>query len=317
VIVRRSFLLLGITVLFAGAAASATAAGGAPILVDDAGLAGIATPAGFRYVAIGKGGLTVVARISPKQRVVATRFLPGRFTIPAIANDGTPAGLSADGKTLVLIKPRTSYPRAHTFFMILDPRSFRVHQRVILRGDFSFDAVSPDGSTLYFIQYTSPTDPTRYAVRAFDTAAGRLVREAIVDKTEPDEDMHGSPITRVTSPNGRWAYTLYDGGGSKPFVHALDTVGRQARCIDLDALAGNPNLSNLRLHLRGGRLTVVNRAKDLLAIDTASFRVGTPGAASGGGGVDRWIPIGGAGVAILLALGALSLFIRRRRLAPA
>jgi hypothetical protein len=307
---------LGVTVLFAGAAASATAAGGAPILVDDAGLAGIATPTGFRYVAIGEGGLTVVARISPKQRVVATRSLPGRFTIPAIANDGTPGGLSADGKTLVLIRPRTSYPRAHTFFMILDPRSFRVHQTVTLPGDFSFDAVSPDGSTLYFIQYTSPTDPTRYAVRGFDAASGRLLREPIIDKTEPDEDMHGSPITRVTSPNGRWAYTLYDGGGSKPFVHALDTVGRQARCIDLDSLAGNPNLSNMRLRLDDGTLTVTSGSKAVLAVDTATFRVGKPEATSGGGdGVSPWIPVGGVGLAILVALAGLSLFVRRRRLA--
>ena len=34
------------------------------------------------------------------------------------------------------------------------------------------------------------------------------------------EKMGGSPLTRATSLDGRWAYTLYDGAGRTPFVHA-------------------------------------------------------------------------------------------------
>jgi uncharacterized protein (TIGR03382 family) len=313
---RRSIMLLGVAAIFAGAVASATRADGLPILTEDAGLTGIATNTGFRYVTIGERNLTVVARIGPRQRVVAARFLPQRFTIPAVAYDGSPGGLSADGKTLVLIRPRVSFPQAQTSLVILDARSFRVHRPLTLRGDFSYDAISPDGSTLYFIQYTSRTDPTRYAVRAFDVASGKLIPGTIVDKSEPDEDMHGNPITRVTSPNGRWAYTLYDGNGAKPFVHALDTVGMQARCIDLDALAGNRNLSNMRLRLDNGTLTVTSGSKAMLAVDTATFRVGEPSATSeGDDGVSPWIPVGGVGIAALLALGTVSLLVRRRRLA--
>jgi hypothetical protein len=68
-----------------------------------------------------------------------------------------------------------------------------------------------------------------------------------VDPREPDEDMRGYPITRASSPDGRWAYTLYDGAGKHPFVHALDTQGRTAACIDLDGLAGRDDLYELRL----------------------------------------------------------------------
>ena len=50
----------------------------------------------------------------------------------------------------------------------------------------------------------------------------------IVDKSEPDERMAGLPITRQTTADGRWAYTLYDGAGKEPFVHALDTVNGEA-----------------------------------------------------------------------------------------
>jgi hypothetical protein len=303
--------------LVAGAVASTARADGLPLLTDDAGLRGIATPAGFNYVTIGDRDRTVVARISPKQRIVAARFLPGRFTIPGVAYDGSAGGLSADGRTLVLIRPRVSFPRATTPFVILDPRSFRVRAMVTLRGDFSFDAISPDGSTLYFIQYLSRTDPTRYAVRAFDRAGGRLLSEPIVDRAEPDEDMHGNPVSRATSANGRWAYTLYDGGGKMPFIHALDTVGHDAHCIDLDALAGNPKLPQLRLRLRNGVLSVVDGSKALLAVDVNSFRVKKPGQAhASSGGTTPWLPIGAGGLGVLAVLGALSLLVRRRRLAP-
>jgi len=312
---RTQLFFLSVLIV-AGAVASTARADGLPLLTDDAGLRGIATPTGFQYVTIGEAGRTVVARIGPRKNVAASRFLPGRFTIPAVAYDGSPGGLSADGKTLVLIRPRVAFPRKSTPFIILDARSFRVRAMVTLRGDFSFDAISPDGSALYFIQYLSRTDPTRYAVRVFDRTSGRLLQEPIVDRSEPDEDMHGNPITRVTSSNGRWAYTLYDGAGKTPFIHALDTVGYGAHCIDLDSLAGNPNLSNMRLSLGNGTLSVTSASKAVLAVNTATFRVGKPGATSvGDDSVSPWIPVGGAGLATLVALAGLSLFVRRRRVA--
>ena len=72
--------------------------------------------------------------------------------------------------------------------------------------------------------------------------------------------MRGRPDLRATSPDGRWAYTLYDGNGKTPFVHALDTGRASARCIDLDALAGEKYLWDLRLTVGGGgrRLVVRN-----------------------------------------------------------
>ena len=45
--------------------------------------------------------------------------------------------------------------------------------------------------------------------------------------------MDGYPLTRVTSADGRWVYTLYQNGGvgGYPFIHALDTVRGVAHCI--------------------------------------------------------------------------------------
>jgi hypothetical protein len=89
--------------------------------------------------------------------------------------------------------------------------------------------------------------------------------------------MGGHPITRAWSADGRWAYTLYDGGKHAPFVHALDTVRYEAHCIDLDALAGRDDLNDLRLSRAAGTLSLVSGDERVLAIDLATFNVSIPG----------------------------------------
>jgi hypothetical protein len=97
---------------------------------------------------------------------------------------------------------------------------------VTLKGDFSFDAISPNGDWLYLIHYTSPQDPTRYLVQAYDLRRWRLASAPIVDPTAPHERMRGNPLTRAMSADGRWAYTLYDGGG-----HTVRARARHRRTI--------------------------------------------------------------------------------------
>ncbi|HYY32227.1 MAG TPA: hypothetical protein VE693_01410 [Gaiellaceae bacterium] len=307
---RRALVI----VLLAGALVPSARADGAPSIVETAGLGGIATPTGFRYTVVDSPTISILVRIAPSGRVVAEKYLPGRFWIPAVGYDGTPTGLSADGKTLVLVQPRTAFPRKRTRFLVLSSPGMFVRENVVLKGDFSFDAMSPDGSLLYFINYLSPTDPTKYAVRAFDRDGGVLLRKPVVDRTEPDEVMRGNPVSRATSPDGRWAYTLYDGAGKTPFVHALDTVGANAHCIDLDELAGRQDLPFLRLRLVGGMLSVVKGKRTLLLVDTKSFRVSQPGKpASTSERGTSWLPIGAGAAAALLAAAAGAAFLLRRR----
>ena len=264
-------------------AAPLTASGdGLPVTGVDAGPEGVTNPAaGVRYVALKAGrGETLVARVMKDGgEVLRSRILDARFTVPAVALDATPSGLSADGRTFALIRPRTGFPQPRTRLALLDARKLRLADVVTLRGDFSFDALSPDGRTMYLIEYLSRRDVTRYAVRAFDVRAGRLLREPIVDPREPDERMRGMPITRATSPDGRWEYTLYDGAGEHPFVHALDTMRGEAACIDLDALTGLQRLYELRLEVAGGELRVLDGAEPLALIDRATFRVAEPSSA--------------------------------------
>jgi len=315
----RPFLSLGMysvalaaAWLAAVASPSAARADGLPVLGIDVGNSGVVTADGARYVTMASGGRTVVARVAQTGgSVLMWRSFPGTFTIPAVAYDGSAGGLSADGKTLALIEPRQSFPRTQTRFLILG-RGLAPRGSVTLKGDFSFDAISPNGDWLYLIHYTSPQDPTRYLVQAYDLRRRRLALAPIVDPTAPHEKMRGNPLTRAMSADGRWAYTLYDGGGGTPFVHALDTVARSAHCIDLDSLSANSDLSKLRLAVVGGgkQLEIRGGPGGTINVDLRTFHVST-----GGGVLDalqgaRFLLV--AGLA-LLAATILVLIERRRR----
>jgi LPXTG-motif cell wall-anchored protein len=219
----------------------------------------------------------------------------------------------------VLINPRRTFPRARTSFVVLDATNLRTRQHVVLDGDFSFDALSPDGTRMFLVHYLSRRDPTRYEVRALDVPSGKLLPTPIVDKSEPDERMAGLPITRETTADGRWAYTLYDGAGEEPFVHALDTVDGEAHCIDLAMLSGRQDLYDLRLDLGpgDGALAVVDGAQNLALVDTSDFEpvaaksvaadAGPPSSGSGG-----W-PYVLLGLSGAIGAGAAYVLVRRRK----
>jgi hypothetical protein len=307
--------LIGIGVAAAAVAGGVARADGLPVLGVDVGSTGV-TAAGspYRFVTLGANRGTIVARVQRRGgRIAGTRLLSGHFTVPAVAYDGSASGLSADGRVLVLIEPRQSFPRRETTFAVLGTHGLILQRLVRLRGDFSFDAVSPKGDRLYLIQYVSPVDPTRYAVRAYDVRSGRLLRAPIVDPRDR-EQMHGQPISRAMSPDGRWAYTLYDGGGKTPFLHALNTARGTARCIDLDPLAGKTYLWRLRLAVDGGSIVIRDGAERELAVDRASFAVTKPAKQATTAGevtpVWGWV-LGATALTVLLTLAGLVL-VRRR-----
>jgi hypothetical protein len=271
--------------LAAGSATPIAARGdGLPIPGVNARAGGVATPGGrWHYVARSTRGRTTVRRVDwSTGKAVDSTILDGAYTVPAVALDGSPGGLSADGRRLALIRPRRSFPQARTDLVLLDTASLDVERRLDLRGDFSFDAISPSGGRIYLIHYLSRRDPTRYEVVGYDVPHGHLLSKPIVDPTSPGEQMRGYPFTRVASPDGRWQYTLYS-GGERPFVHALDTARGSARCIDLPRWIGSVSNDSLRVGGDGARLAISNLHRGPVAtVDTSTFEVSRLSADRGG-----------------------------------
>lgn len=286
---------LALTVLaFALVTPPAAAGDGAPPAGGDAGPAGVTMPGiAYRWVAVRAHERTLIAAIERRGgRIDVFRIVREPLVVPTVAYDGSATGLSADGTTLVLARDRIAFPSRRSEFTVLDANSLRPLRTIALRGDFTLDAVSPDGGRLYFIQATRGT---HYAVRAYDVSTRRLLPGAIVDPEEADEPMEGMPLARAMSRDGRWAYTLYDKNGKEWFVHALDTERGEAQCIDLDGIAP---VTGLRVGGDGTLLVTADGAV-VRRVALRPPRVPSPKSAAAGGGNGR------TGVAIGLALLAL------------
>jgi hypothetical protein len=232
---------------------------------------------GVRFVAFGMPKSTIAAAVRARDgHVVRSTVIRGFYGVPLVSYDGTAGGLSGDGDSLVLASYGPLPGEAgKTRFVVLSTQALRVVRLVVLRGSWSYDAISPDGSMLYLVEHISAGQNPLYRVRSFDLRANRLIPGAIVDRIEREAVMGGQPVTRATSSDGRWAYTLYARAKSEPFVHALDTVRREAFCVDVPLRLGQAKQMELRLRLTADRrtLSVVQGGTSLAEIDTASFEV--------------------------------------------
>jgi hypothetical protein len=289
---RRVLLLSGLACALCIPAAPAEAAG-PPLPSSASGKAGAVAPRGSeRLITRRDGDDTLVAAVRRTGGgVLRARTITGRWRVAPVAFDGSTTGLSADGRVLVLARPSRIFPPESTHFAILDARKLAVRRELSLPGFFTMDAISPDGRWLYVIQYGGGENFLDYRVRALDTQTGLLAARDVTDPRNPDEQMGGLPFTRAVSRDGRWAYTLY-GGGEETFIHALDTVGRTAACIDLEMLPPSTDLTGYRLRVSPGarRIRVLDPAGTLVAtVDArpepvAAARPRRTGSAPGDGG---------------------------------
>jgi hypothetical protein len=262
-------------VIAAAAATCAVAAGGGPSPGASVGDKGVSDGT-RRYVALPAGKRTVVQTIQVRGgRVVRFTSIPGIYGIPMVAFDGSTDGLSWDGSTLVLASVPSGAGSGYSRFAVLDTGTLRARQTVALKGTFSYDALSPDASTLYLIQHiqvhNSPS--IRYYVRAYDLVRQRLLKKIVFDTREKWGLMSGSPVTRVVNRSGRWVYTLYTRPGGRPFVHALDSVNRRAVCVDLPWHGSQAPVWRMRMKLSAGKLVVHGTKAPRLLIDTKTYRV--------------------------------------------
>jgi len=301
--------LLG-AVAVAGLLTAPAAAADGPLFVTQGGM-GVASPVhpGLHYVTVSDGGAgTLLETIdSAHGGVFSWARLGGSWGIPTVGSGSLAAqGLSRDGRTLVLGALGGPYV-SPSKFLVVNARRMRAVRTIVLDGTFSFDALSPDGSRMYLIQYASAGDLSHYIVRAYDLQTNRLVPGKIADRAEKEEKMAGYAMTRTTSADGRWVYTLYQKPNGEPFVHALDTVRAAAYCIDLPE---NKSLYNVVLSLRNHDRTLAahwRSGRPWLNVAVGTWRVSAPAA----GFPWVWVGAGIGGGLVLLSAGALLLWRRR------
>jgi len=227
-----------------------------------------------RYTTSRADGGTTIRAIS-HGAVTAEQYVDGAWGIPAVTSVGLAGGLSPDGRLLVLAQPPTYQGlRQESSFLLVDTPKLSVRETITLRGEFGFDAVSPDRRTLYVIEHRNTSDLVQYVVRAYDLVKHALVRGAIVAKGE-SETMRGYPVSRAASKTGTWVYTLYDRQRGKPFIHALNTSRRLAVCIDLRWSPPSGVMWETRVALTpDGRKLLVRSGNSVVSrVDTRSFRV--------------------------------------------
>jgi len=293
--------------VFLASGSAALAAG--PSYVSEGGLGVLARDGNTRYIAVPIGNRTAIERVSVRGGNVTTwADLAGSWGIPAPTYSPTGGeGLSRDGKRLVI---GMSFAGSPSRFAILDTRKMRVVDRITLEGDFAYDALSPDASTLYLTEHVDVNYVNRYVVRAYDLRSHVLLPGRIADKTQSDWVMEGWALTRATSGDGRWVYTLYSRPGGYPFVHALDTMNGSAHCIGLPWHGDQAALGTARLRLVDGGRSLALRLKSgrtWMTMSTADWRLTR--VAHDGGFEWRW-PLATAAAMLGLALVVLG---RRRR----
>ncbi|MFL5927312.1 MAG: WD40 repeat domain-containing protein [Gaiellaceae bacterium] len=129
------------------------------------------------------------------------------------------AALSQDGRRAVLM--RVAPDTTVAVVSRSGAQSFRLPDR-----EWQVDALS--GKTLYLIHYLH----RGYEVRRYNLAANVLDPKPLKDP-KGSSTIWGQAWERVSSPDGRYLFTLYLGPDGGAMVHQLDLRSAAARCIDL------------------------------------------------------------------------------------
>jgi len=195
----------------------------------------------------------------PTGRLLRAFATPGLWSLAAVSPTGVWAALS-------------HRQGAYTHVALVDLVGRKRLGTIRLRGHFEVETISAEGSRLFLIQHL---DERRYLVRLYDFAAKRLASEPL--RGGDDRLMAGYAWSGIGSRDGRWLLTLYlDTRRSHAFVHALDLVKTEPRCIDLPSARGFANLRQYSLTLapRGRRVLAANPALGVVAeVDLARHRV--------------------------------------------
>jgi protein MpaA len=278
---RLRHLSLALLVASAAAlfAATPAAAGGFayPQMPPIGGIALPGSPYRFQTFTFGRRPghrITVVERVDRRGGRIGRHWqLRGAWHLSGPAYDREGTGLAAHGPVLVLSRyatPRHSALRARTELAILDLGPHRPHrpgpfQLATLPGDFTVQAISPDGQFLYLSHNLAlSTRPgPRFTLVPYSVRARKLLPAN--DIRDNGEILSGFAIARTQDVSGQRVYTLYAdplGRRGRFSVRVLDTVHAGLAAVELPQLRGtkNPLLLDLHLDPSGHFLTVRKRS---------------------------------------------------------
>jgi len=200
---------------------------------------GTPAPDWSRYYTVTQlaGGARLMALDPASGSTLAQMTVPAGYMLPNIAFQGPTAGLSPNGEWLTLTdNGRAITGKLVTSFLVGASSLSGSFKTVHLDGEFTFDALSNDGNSLYLIQRMG--DPNHYQVRLYDVRSGSLIPQVVVDKRESNEPMNGIRGDSVADPTGKNVYTVYIREAG-PFIHALPLDQQFAWCVDLPSKAPN------------------------------------------------------------------------------
>jgi hypothetical protein len=275
----------------------------------------------------GEGGSTTLVTVDLRTgEQVGRARLAGAWTPRVVGPYGRLVALTpASGGA-----PPTGAPpgRARSPILICSPEGER--HRLELAGTIEPDAVSPDGGSLFVLEWLPATAPERYRVRMIDLPGGAaqplLTRDKLPVPAGAEEEMRGEGRQAVLSPDREVLYTLYTHqadhqhtrdlvagrpGGVHAFVHVLHLTLRWAYCLDLpDPFGHGPAAGHaLALSPDGRRLLVVDLTGGRLAeADTESLTVTSVGPVPTGSGPASLAATAGRA---MLAVGGLVYAVER------
>jgi hypothetical protein len=183
----------------------------------------------------------------------------GEQTATADGVDGDLGAVSQDGSHAVTINLRGVW--------VVSPESTRFV--ALPAGRWEVDALS--GDNLFLIRYLGNTGG--YQIRLLHVASGKLEAKPLKDPHESGT-IWGMPYSRLSSPDGRYLFTLYVAGNGAAMVHALNLETAKARCIDLPGTGDYLSATSWAMVLRGNTLWAVSPGYNrVVAIDVRARKI--------------------------------------------
>jgi hypothetical protein len=228
------------------------------------------------YTATNDGVTTTLRTLDPSTGAeVATRKVPGVFTVRTVSEDGAMVALAPPYPSgFDTYHPYSKDPTPLVIVRRGDPEP----QVLSVPGNVEPEAFSLDRGSLFVIDFVPPLAPERYRVARLDLSAG-TVGDVRSKEQELQEPMRGTARAQVMAPDGRRLYTLYtrDATATTPaeaFVHVLDLEQELATCVDLPAQFATTPRGALAVTPSGTRLYVTAPAVGALAeLDTTTSKV--------------------------------------------